>query len=105
MNAIPAIAAYESWNPIDRAAEGVRHSCIINAASNTFPVLLYRPVSRAASFNMMKMKALVMEGPAPVANVYMPHSRMVRKDLAQTAVRLKPANESKRLIIRYITPR
>lgn len=69
MNAIPAIAAYDSWNPTVRTDSGQMQSCITSAVSSTFPVLRYLPVSRAASFSVMNRNALTMEGPAPVARV------------------------------------
>lgn len=69
MNAIPAIAAYDSWNPTDFIDEGDRQSCMTSAVSSTFPVLLYLPLRRADSLRRMNRNALTIEGLAPVAIV------------------------------------
>ncbi len=53
----------------------------------------------------MKMKALVMESPAPVAKVYVPQSSIVRMERMRTAAGEFPANARLLLIIMYIMPR
>lgn len=53
----------------------------------------------------MKMKALVMESPAPVANVYVPQSSIVRIERRRSAAGEFPANVRLLVIIMYIMPR
>ena len=40
MNAMPAMAAYESWNPTERMDPGSMHRWIMSAAMRVLPVLL-----------------------------------------------------------------
>lgn len=69
MNAMPKIAAYDSWNPISDTAIGSIVRCISKDTARMLLRLACLPVMRAVSFNAMNMKALVIEAPAPVAKV------------------------------------
>ena len=69
MNAIPAMAAYESWKLTDRTESGSMMTCIRSEAISNCLRLCRRPVIRAASPRNMNMKARTIEGPAPVARV------------------------------------
>ena len=69
MNAIPAMAAYESWNPTSRTASGDMHRWMISAVISTDPVFLKRPVNLAYSPRNMNRKARRLDAPAPVAKV------------------------------------
>ena len=53
----------------------------------------------------MKMKALVIESPAPVAKVYVPQSSIVSMERMRSAAGEFPANARLLLIIMYIMPR
>ena len=99
MNAMPTIAAYESWNPASLMAAGVMQSWMTSAVRSTLPVLLYLPQSRAVSFKMMKRNALTSEGPAPVARVYVPQMMIVRTDLIRMARGSEPVIDNRRDII------
>ena len=68
-NAMPPIAAYDSWNPGSDTDAGETVSCMVNAARRTERVLLYLPASLAHSPNVMNISALAIDGPAPVASV------------------------------------
>ena len=69
MNAIPAIAVYDSWKPTERIDEGEMHSWSVRAVINMCSVLRDLPDSLALSFRIIKRKALTKDGPAPVASV------------------------------------
>ena len=69
MKAMPAMAAYDSWNPTSRMADGSIARCMTSAESSTVPVLLKRPCRRALSPSRMNRKALTIDAPAPVARV------------------------------------
>ena len=105
MNAIPAIAAYESWNPTSRSDEGDSVRCISRAAIRTVPVLLKRPHSRAVSPMRMNRNALTIDAPAPVARVYRPHARTIVIERAARAEGLFPSTESSFVRMPYIIPR
>ena len=66
MNAIPAIAAYESRKLTSRMSSGNSIVWIISALISTSPVVALRPVVAAISYIAMNMNALIIEGPAPV---------------------------------------
>lgn len=74
MKAIPAIAAYDSWKLIECMDDGAIARWMIRAENRIDEVSGLRRVIDAASLKRMKMNALTIEGPAPVAAVYMPHN-------------------------------
>lgn len=69
MYAIPAIAAYDSWNPISEMACGNNAICIVSDARRILPVSLNLPLIMAVSLMKIKMSALVSDAPAPVMSV------------------------------------
>ena len=85
MKAIPAIAAYDSWNPTDRKDCGSMQSCMNKAERKIVPVSHERPECLAASRRIMNSNALTMESPAPVARVYM------KQRITVVAERILPA--------------
>lgn len=99
------MAAYDSWNPVSAALSGDNVSCIVSAANRIPPVLLCLPEIVAASPRMMNRNALEIDGPAPVAAVYIPQRQMISVDLAFLADGLFPRNESRYDMRLYIIPR
>lgn len=69
MNAIPATAAYDSWNPISVMLLGDSTICIIIAVIITRGRLILYFLKFAYSPMVMKVKALIIDGPEPVASV------------------------------------
>lgn len=94
MNAIPAIAAYESWNPTSLDDPGENSSWTNRDVMRIVAMFLLRPVSRAVSLIRMNRNALVIEAPAPVAAVYVPHAMIRNNALIFFAAGLLPATES-----------
>lgn len=69
MNAIPVIAAYDSWNPTSFMDDGDNARCISMAVSSVFFRMDCLPLSLTHSPIKMKMNALAIDAPAPVAKV------------------------------------
>ena len=63
-----------------RADPGANSSCIISDDIMTVTVLLYLPVMVASSPIRINRNARDMDGPAPVAAVYIPHKVIIRID-------------------------
>lgn len=91
IQAMPAIAAYESWKPMLEMSSGFKVRCIMSEdASVVFRSGLRcsrMPVSRM----IMKMRALIIDAPAPVAKEYMVHTLMHSRDRKVFAFRELPA--------------
>ena len=63
---IPAVAATDSWKPIDQINHGSRISSSSTAAARIEPVLLGRPASTPNSVSAAMMPARSTDGSAPV---------------------------------------
>lgn len=92
MKAIPAIAAYDSWKLTECMEDGEMVRCIIKAENRSDAVVGLRRVIAADSLRRMKMKALTIEGPAPVATVYMPHNDSSEMLLNIAVLRFPPVH-------------
>ena len=81
MKAIPAMAAYDSWNPTSLMDCGVIVRWIRSADMSIVPKFLELFAILALSPSRMKRNARTMDAPAPVAKVYRPQRRTVLADL------------------------
>lgn len=105
MNAIPAIAAYDSWKPTSWSACGSMTRCMSSEVMRTVPVFLKRLYILAVSPVRMKTNALTIDAPAPVARVYSPQTRIVAEDRIFCAHGEFPIMESDLLRMPYMIPR
>ncbi len=69
IHAIPAIAAYESWNPMSSITEGVTTRCISKHLRSRSFRETGRPKVMPASLRIMNRSALVNDADAPVVKV------------------------------------
>ena len=74
-----------------------------NAERSKADVVFFRWKSVEASPNSMNMNALQMEGPAPVASVYIPQKVAVMTDLS-TSVFLPPPDSASFLVVLKTSP-
>ena len=105
MKAIPVIAAYESWKLISDNESGAMTRWIRREAIRIEHALRKRPVMSAVSPRRMNRNARTIEGPAPTANVYMPHADIVMTERKRRAEGELPIKEESLTIIPYIIPR
>ena len=84
---------------------GVRPRWMTSDALRMEAVLWYLPLSLAASPMRMKMNALVMEAPAPVARVYVQQTVMQIIERIHTAFLPFPMSPRVLLTIPYMMPR
>ena len=86
---------------MDEITDGLTQSWISSAVHQIFTPDLRLPGQfRAISARVMKMKALTIDGPAPVAAVYAPHRPTMIAERSIDARRDFPRKKSRRLIIR-----
>ena len=85
MYAMPAIAAYDNWNPTSFMAPGEIVRWMMRADMSVAPKLLGLLDILALSLSIMKRNARTMDAPAPVAKVYRPQSSTVLTDLMDCA--------------------
>lgn len=105
MKAMPITAAYESWNPISLMDSVQRSNWMKRDTESTCAKLLCLPHNFAVSPTSMNSNARIMDAPAPVAAVYIPHIVMVINARILLAFALWPSIVRSFELIPYMMPR
>ena len=91
IQAMPAIAAYESWKPMLEMSSGFKVRCIMSEDASVVFRSGFRCSRMPVSRMIMKIRALIIDAPAPVAKEYMVHTLMHSRDRKVFAFRELPA--------------
>lgn len=105
IHAMPAIAAYDSWNPMSRMSFGHITRCIRRHFQSRPSSLMGLPVTIPISLNVMNSRALVIEADAPVAKVYAVHMPTLSSERTCLEVMEFPHTEVIMSVIEYMIPR